>query len=74
MRQIASQKVPSIEVYERAQGDWHWRLRSCDGWIFVESGQGYGSEASCRHGADMVKQTVYARFAKQQSPQSLPRH
>lgn len=36
-----SKRVPRIHIYKDRKGEWRWRLKSSNGKIVAESGEGY---------------------------------
>lgn len=51
----------SLEVYQRGDGRWAWRLRAGNGRIIATDGaQGYENEADCRRVAAAVATGMYA--------------
>jgi uncharacterized protein YegP (UPF0339 family) len=44
-----------FEMYEGADKEYRWRLKTADGKILATAGQGYKSKESCKHGIDLVK-------------------
>ena len=43
-----------FEVYKDKAWDWRWRLRSSNGRIIADSGQGYSRKEDCLHGIKLV--------------------
>ena len=46
-----------FEIYRDAARKWRWRLWSANNRMIADSGQGYDSEQSCRHGIALVMGT-----------------
>lgn len=44
-----------FEVYKDGKGEYRWRLKHSNGQTIATGGEGYSSEASCRHGIASVK-------------------
>lgn len=47
-----------FHVYKDRNGEWRWRLKSANGNIIADSGEGYTSKHNCKHGVDLVKGTA----------------
>jgi len=41
--------------YQDSQRQWRWRLRTSNGRIIADSGEGYVSEEDCDRGIELVK-------------------
>jgi uncharacterized protein YegP (UPF0339 family) len=53
--------VPNLEIYQRADRRWAWRLRAGNGAIIAtDGGQGYEKRADCARIADAVISGMYA--------------
>ena len=44
-----------FEIYKDIAGEFRWRLKAANGQIIACSGEGYKSERSCVHGANVVR-------------------
>lgn len=42
-------------TYQDAKGEWRWRLKSANGNIIADSGEGYKNKADCEAGIKLVK-------------------
>lgn len=53
--------MPDLEIYQRADGRWAWRLRAGNGRIIAtDGGQGYENRADCARVADAVVSGLHA--------------
>ena len=48
--------MTKFQLYKDRKGEYRWHLRARNGEIIADSNEGYSSEASCKHGIDLVKQ------------------
>ncbi|MDU8925352.1 DUF1508 domain-containing protein [Pasteurellaceae bacterium LIM206] len=46
-----------FEVYQGANNQWYWRLKSANHQVVATGGEGYVSKQSCLHGIELVKGT-----------------
>ncbi len=44
-----------FEIYKDSRGEWRWRLRSSNGNIIADSGEGYASRQGAEHGISLVQ-------------------
>lgn len=44
-----------FEIYQGANEQWYWRLKSGNHQVVAIGGEGYSSKQSCLHGIDVVK-------------------
>lgn len=42
-------------TYEDAKSEWRWRLKSANGNIIADSGEGYENKADCEASIELVK-------------------
>ncbi|MBN8570667.1 MAG: DUF1508 domain-containing protein [Ignavibacteria bacterium] len=47
-----------FKAYKDAQGYWRWQLKSDNGNIIADSGEGYVNKSDCEHGINLVKSTT----------------
>jgi uncharacterized protein YegP (UPF0339 family) len=53
--------MPNLEIYQRPDGRWSWRLRAGNGQIIAtDGGQGYQHRIDCTRVADAVTSGLYA--------------
>lgn len=53
--------MPDLEIYQRTDGRWAWRLRAGNGAIIAtDGGQGYENKRDCARVADAVVSGLYA--------------
>ncbi len=45
-------------VYKDGRSEWRWRLKTQNGNIIADSGEGYRNKADCLHGINLVKGTL----------------
>lgn len=45
-------------MYKDHAGYWRWKLKSSNGNIIADSGEGYVNKSDCQHGIDLVKSTT----------------
>jgi uncharacterized protein len=50
----------AFHVYEDSKGEWRWNLKSVNGRIVADSGQGYRDRADCLRGIDIVRASAGA--------------
>jgi uncharacterized protein YegP (UPF0339 family) len=53
-----------FHIYKDSAGEWRWRLKSANGRIIADSGEGYSSEQACRDDIDRVKDSKDAPIVK----------
>ena len=44
----------TVEFYRDKAGEWRWRLKSSNGNIIAESGEGYKNKTDCEHGFSLI--------------------
>ncbi|MGU3539205.1 YegP family protein [Methylobacterium sp. A54F] len=49
-----------FELYRDASGHWRWRLRTQNGNVVADSGEGYARREDCEHGIEIVKGSAAA--------------
>lgn len=47
-----------FHIYKDHKDEWRWRLKSANGKIIADSGEGYSSKQACQHGISLVKGTT----------------
>lgn len=53
--------MPNLEIYQRTDGRWAWRLRAGNSQVIAtDGGQGYENRADCARIADAVTSGLYA--------------
>lgn len=53
--------MPNLEIYQRTDGRWAWRLRAGNGAIIAtDGGQGYQNRSDCARIADAIVSGLYA--------------
>ena len=45
----------AFHVYKDNAGEWRWNLKTSNGRVVADSGEGYGERADCLHGIELVK-------------------
>jgi uncharacterized protein len=48
------------EIYKDHTGDWRWRLRTQNGNVVAESGEGYRNRADCENGIRLTQNSAQA--------------
>jgi uncharacterized protein YegP (UPF0339 family) len=51
--------------YQDSKGEWRWRLKSSNGRILADSGEGYKNLTDCLADIDRVKASVDAEVKKE---------
>jgi len=54
-----------FQIYKDSAGEWRWRLKSSNGRILADSGEGYSSEQACKDDIDRVKTSKDAPVEKE---------
>ena len=44
----SSNRKSKLEMYEDAAGEWRWRLKSTNGRIIANGGEGFHNKSACR--------------------------
>lgn len=48
---------PYFEIYRDNSDEYRWRLKSTNGKIIADSGEGYKNKSDCEYGIDLVSGT-----------------
>ena len=52
-------------IYKDASDEWRWRLKSVNGNVLADSGEGYKNKQDCRDAIDSVKASANAPVVEQ---------
>ena len=47
--------MAKFELYQDSKGEYRWRLKSGNGQVIANGGEGYSSKAAAQNGIDAVK-------------------
>ena len=47
----------NFHVYKDNAGEWRWHLKSANGQIIADSGEGYVNKQDCLNGINLVKES-----------------
>lgn len=50
-----AERKGKVEFFKDKKGEYRWRLKASNGQVIADSGEGYSSYDSCRHGFESVK-------------------
>ena len=48
----------NFHVYKDNAGEWRWHLKSANGQIIADSGEGYVNKQDCLNGINLVKESI----------------